>query len=152
MCALAEGGFKRAILLPSHGGNFGPLAAALEDFHREDLRVIAVTDLAAMLAIPEQGARDFGVPVTAGGLHAGEWETSLMLVARRDVVRENRLAAGYAGEPGESIERVLTQGVRALSANGVLGDARHASADHGAGYWDTWVRIVLDRIAQAGIE
>ena len=152
LCALAGGGFKRAVLLPSHGGNFGPLAAALKDFDSEDLRVIAVTDLAAMLAIPEQGARDFGVPVTAGGLHAGEWETSLMLVARREVVREDRLAAGFTGEPRDNIERMLAQGVRALSANGVLGDARQASADHGASYWETWVRIVLDRIAHAETE
>ena len=147
--AFAEGGFRRVVLLPSHGGNFSPLAAALEGFRREDLRVVAVTDLAAMLAIPEQGAQEFGVPVSAGGLHAGEWETSLMLAARPDVVREDRLAAGLTGEPRDNMERVLTDGVRALSPNGVLGDARDASADHGATYWETWVQIVLDSIAAA---
>src|SRR5690348_11502080 len=41
LCALADGGFARAVLLPSHGGNFAPLAAALERFHRDDLRVVA---------------------------------------------------------------------------------------------------------------
>ena len=28
--SLARGGFRRVVLLPTHGGNFGPLAAALE--------------------------------------------------------------------------------------------------------------------------
>jgi creatinine amidohydrolase len=31
MRSLARGGFRRAVLLPTHGGNFAPLAAALDE-------------------------------------------------------------------------------------------------------------------------
>src|SRR5919201_4494569 len=40
-------GFKRIVLLPTHGGNFAPLAAAVEQLGElpDGVRVIAITDL-----------------------------------------------------------------------------------------------------------
>jgi creatinine amidohydrolase len=48
--SLARGGFHRVVLLPTHGGNFAPLAAALEKLGDvEGVSVVALTDLTALL-------------------------------------------------------------------------------------------------------
>src|SRR5919197_5243171 len=49
--SLAHGGFRRMVLLPTHGGNFAPLAAALEKLDVEGVKVVALTDLRALLRI-----------------------------------------------------------------------------------------------------
>jgi creatinine amidohydrolase/Fe(II)-dependent formamide hydrolase-like protein len=95
-----------------------------------------------------QGEREFGVPVGDGGLHGGDWETSMLLTARPDLVREERYEAGFTGDPRDALERVLRGGVGAVSSNGVLGDPDRASAAKGRRYRSTWVRIVLDHVAR----
>src|SRR3954469_13286480 len=91
--SLARGGFRRAVLLPTHGGNFGPLGAALERLGPvEGITVSAVTDVQKLLAIARFGEAELGVPLAEGGLHAGEWETSMLLAAEPDAVRATREA------------------------------------------------------------
>src|SRR3954451_1533820 len=78
--SLARGGFRRVVLLPTHGGNFAPLAGALEQLGDVgDLKVVALTDLSALLRIATVGSDEYGVPLGEGGLHAGEWEASMLL-------------------------------------------------------------------------
>ncbi len=54
-------GFRRIVLLPTHGGNFAPLAGALEQLEPLDgVKVIAISDLGAARAgdaRPRSGAR-----------------------------------------------------------------------------------------------
>jgi creatinine amidohydrolase/Fe(II)-dependent formamide hydrolase-like protein len=50
--SLIDAGFKRIVLLPTHGGNFAPLATAVEVLdERLRSRVVAVTDLSLLLEI-----------------------------------------------------------------------------------------------------
>jgi creatinine amidohydrolase len=57
LSSLARGGFKRAILLPTHGGNFAPLAAAIDKAGPIDgLEVRALTDLMVLLATAQIAA------------------------------------------------------------------------------------------------
>src|SRR5487761_1952366 len=72
--SLLSGGFATVVLLPTHGGNFGPLAAALEKLeqHERD-RVVALTNLGVLFEIAQIGESEYGVPLAEGGLHAGEW-------------------------------------------------------------------------------
>src|SRR3954454_23438197 len=50
--SLARGGFRRVVLLPTHGGNFGPLAAAVEKLGDvEGMKVVAMTDLGALMRV-----------------------------------------------------------------------------------------------------
>ncbi len=54
--SLARGGFRRVVSLPTHGGNFGPLQAALDKLGPvEDVEICALTDLGALLAIAQLG-------------------------------------------------------------------------------------------------
>jgi mycofactocin system creatininase family protein len=110
------------VLVSAHGGNAEPVARAARQASWEDLPV---------LAWPEPGMS--GEP---GGqsvdLHAGRTETSIMLHLAPELVRLDRAAAGGPGDPHGLLETLRTDGVRAVSSNGVLGDPAGASAEEGA--------------------
>jgi creatinine amidohydrolase len=145
--SLARGGFARAVLLPTHGGNFGPLATALELLGPvEDLEVRALTDLSALLTIAQLGDREHGVPLGEGGLHAGEWETSMLMAIHPELVHPERGEAGYTGDLQEAIGAFFAEGVHAVAENGVIGDPRRASPAHGVRYWDEVLRVTLAAI------
>jgi creatinine amidohydrolase len=149
--SLALAGFGRIVLIPTHGGNFGPLAAAVEKIDKLDrARVVALTDLSVLLQIATAGAEEHGVPLEEGGLHAGEWETSMLLAIREDLVRMGDAEPGYTGEMQHAIERMLSDGrVKDFSENGAIGDPTRASAEHGRRYWEIAIQIALDQIDSA---
>jgi creatinine amidohydrolase len=146
--SIDRGGFKRLVLLPTHGGNFGPLARAIEalDPAPENLKISALTDLGALLAIAQLGQDEHGVPLTEGGLHAGEWETSMLEAIHPDLVHPERAQAGYTGDPEAAIGAIFAAGVHTISANGVIGDPSQASPEHGERYWDKVVAVALEEI------
>jgi creatinine amidohydrolase len=103
--SLAAGGFRRVVLVPTHGGNFAPLAAALEKLGSvEGVRVDAITDLSVLFQIAMIGQDEHGVPLNEGGLHAGEWETSMVLALRPQAVRMDGAVPGYTGDPAAAVE------------------------------------------------
>lgn len=145
--SLARGGFRRIVLLPSHGGNFAPLAVALEKLGPvEGVRLMALTDLTALMRIAAVGEREHGVPLGEGGLHAGEWETSMMLSVHPELVNMSQAEAGFTGELQEALERLLADGTKALSENGAIGDPASASAEHGRRYWEVALETAMARI------
>ena len=144
----ARGGFARVVLIPTHGGNFAPLGAALEKLEPDPgIRVSALTDVRVLLAIAQTGEQEFGVPLSSGGLHAGEWETSLVMAARPDLVHSDRGEPGYTGDLDVALGAVFGAGVHSIAANGVIGDPAAASPEHGQRYWDRVVEIVIGAIA-----
>jgi creatinine amidohydrolase/Fe(II)-dependent formamide hydrolase-like protein len=146
--SLARGGFACAVLLPTHGGNFGPLAAALELLGPvPGLEVRALTDLSALFTIARLGAEEHGVPLGEGGLHAGEWETSMMLAIHPELVHPERGEPGYTGDPQAAVGAMFGGGVHTVARNGVIGDPGRASAEHGVRYWDEVLRVTLAAIA-----
>ena len=56
VASLARGGFERVIMLPTHGGNFGPLAEAIAKLAPTGIEVRALTDVGALLAIAQVGS------------------------------------------------------------------------------------------------
>ncbi len=145
--SMARGGFRRVVLIPTHGGNFGPLARALEKLGPvEGVEIRALTDLGALFAIAQRGVDEFGVPLTEGGLHAGEWETSMLMSVHPDLVHLERGEPGYTGDMESAVGAIFGSGVHALSSNGVIGDPTRASAEHGARYWDTATSVAIDAI------
>src|SRR5882762_5685347 len=66
--SLLRGGFARIVLLPTHGGNFGPLAGAIAKLEEaERAHVVALTDLGLLFEIAQIGEREHGVPLSEGG-------------------------------------------------------------------------------------
>jgi creatinine amidohydrolase len=147
VASLARGGFDRVILIPTHGGNFGPLGDAVEKLGPDPgIEVRALTDLTALLAIAQLGESEHGVPMGEGGLHAGEWETSMLVAIHPDLVHMERGEPGYTGDPQEAAGAIFGAGVHTISQNGVIGDPARSSAENGARYWDEVVRITLEKL------
>jgi creatinine amidohydrolase len=145
--SLVSGGFRRIVLLPSHGGNFAPLAAALELLDADErAHVIAITDLGVLFQIAQLGEREYGVPLSDGGLHAGEWETSLLLALHPELVKMERAEAGFTGELQQAIASMFSGGVASISANGTIGDPKSASPEHGERYWSAVEEIVVEQV------
>jgi creatinine amidohydrolase len=145
--SLARGGFTHVVLLPTHGGNFGPLAAALERLGSVNgIEIRALTDLGALFTIALLGAHEHDVPLGEGGIHAGEWETSMLMAIHPELVHLERGEPGYTGDPQAAIGAIFDGGVEAVAENGVIGDPARASAAHGARYWDEVLAITLSEL------
>jgi mycofactocin precursor peptide peptidase len=108
----------RVVLVNGHGGNIDAMRRAAEVFEHE-LRSVTVwwPDVAAVVPA-----------ASAGDLHAGHVETSLLLALRPDLVRVN---AAEPGPDGVTVAELVRHGVQAVSPNGVLGDPTSATADAG---------------------
>ena len=146
--SLARGGFRRVVLLPSHGGNFGPLAAAIEQLPDDPgIEISALTDVNVLLTIAQLGAEMHGVPLGDGGLHAGEWETSMLLTVAPEFVHMDRADSGFTGDPEQAIAGLFASGVQSVSENGVIGDPAEASAAHGEAYWRQAVKATTAAIS-----
>src|SRR5258707_11641680 len=146
--SFARPGFGRAVLLPTHGGNFGPLGLALGKLGSVDgIAVQALTDVSALLQLAQIGEREYGVPLGEGGLHAGEWETSMLLAIRPDLVHMDRGEPGFTGNLQEALQGVFS-GDKTIPENGAIGDPSKASAAPGQARWDAVLDLALTEIGE----
>ncbi len=102
------------LLVNGHGGNADAVAAAVSRLRAEGRRC---------------GSWNAGLP--GGDLHAGRFETSIMLALCPAEVRMDAAAPGDQRPLSELMPLLRDRGVRAVSANGVLGDPSGASAAEG---------------------
>ncbi len=135
--SLARHGFRRICFVPSHGGNFGPLAEMLEDLRAAvapACSVDAYTDLVGFMAFWEAAVGEHEPELTGRvGGHADIAETAEMLCIRPDLVRVDRAVEGHVQSfDDELMHRIFSEGFRAVTPNGVLGDARGATEAIGA--------------------
>lgn len=147
--SLIRDGFTRIIFLPSHGGNFGPLAEAIEEARKAhpQVAITGYTDLLGITASLHRTAAEFGISAEACGAHAGDDETSLMMFLEPELVARDRFEPGYLGPLGEKEVRIIFEsGMPALTANGVLGDPRQASAEKGEVYLDRLASFLVDQV------
>lgn len=138
---LRDWGATRLVLLSAHGGNREALALALELLAKE-LPELDVSMNDNFESIPEaliEIASKDGLSPTELGLHAGESETSEMLHLRPDLVRSGLGEPGFTGDMEAVVDRLRSDGLRAATENGVLGDPRRANAVRGARYLDAAV-------------
>jgi mycofactocin precursor peptide peptidase len=102
------------LLVNGHGGNAAAIGAAAARLRHEG-RTCAVWHA--------------GLP--GGDAHAGRFETSIMLALAPEAVRLDAAAPGNRRPLDELMPVLRDRGVRAVSANGVLGDPSGASAGEG---------------------
>src|SRR5947208_2289021 len=141
--------FKRIVLLPTHGGNFEPLARALARLGPvEGVNVIGISDLGLLVQATLALGTEFGIPASEGGLHAGQWETSMLLAVRPELVHMERAVPGYTGDPEAGLKTFFEKGTDALTETGVIGDPRRASADHGRRYAERLVELATEYVAE----
>ena len=134
VASLSRHGFRRIVLLPTHGGNFKPMAEAMAAIESvKGVQVLAFTDLMGLVSAAAESSRSLGVDAAKSGAHSGEWETSLMLAIRPEQVKMDRAAEGFLGDLSEITSKVF-DGIQNLDQNGVLGDPRPATAEAGKKY------------------
>jgi creatinine amidohydrolase len=115
------------VLVNGHGGNALPVQRAASKLLGEGRRVLA-----------------WWPHIRDGDAHAGESETSMMLALAPALVRMKRAEAGRPEPIIDLIDELRAGGVRAVSPNGVLGDPRRATANHGKALI---TRLVIDLVA-----
>ena len=143
--SLARHGFRRICVIPSHGGNFAPVTHALPMLREVAgaAHVVAFTDLPAVIGTWVRVAGELGLAERVAG-HADIAESSVMLALHPDLVRIEAVEAGHPGPlTPELIERLFTQGMRAIAPNGILGDARGLSAELGERCIEELVAVIV---------
>ncbi len=147
--SLARHRFKNIVVVPTHGGNFNPLAQIVAQLRqsRPDANIVAYTDLEHFATVLAEASAQFGISAEASGLHSGELETSLVLALRPELVRMDRARTGYLGPAAEALPVFFQQGVVAVSPEGVLGDPRQASPEQGRAYLQRLVEDVVAYVA-----
>lgn len=105
--------FPRVLLVVGHGGNAVPVNAAVAQLREERRDVLA------------------WAPQWPGDAHAGRTETAVVLALTPQAVRLSAAVPGATDALPLLLPALQAAGVRAVSANGVLGDPSGADAVHG---------------------
>lgn len=151
--SLEHHGFERIVLICSHGGNFFPMIEQLPGLRERHPRtdIVAYTDLLGEVAAAAEVAAQFGVTPDEAGAHAGEWETSMMLLVEPDTVHRDREEVGFMGDLGPVLDLINAQGIHVVTPNGILGNPTKASAEHGQAYLDRIAALIADYVkSEAG--
>jgi creatinine amidohydrolase len=150
--SLGRHGFKKIVIIPAHGGNFGPVAEVTKEL--DDLtpaNVYAYSDLNEFVSIMMKTSAGLGVSPEDAGAHAGEAEVSMMMHVWPEGVREIHIsdARGFIGIFDEKVaEKIFTEGIGGLSPIGVLGDPKQASKEHGKKYLEDLVEAIIQSIKE----
>lgn len=142
--SLAPHGFQTFVLLSSHGGNFDALAEGARrlraEFAAQGVRIIDFAGRAALIEtmrIMVETAAQMGAPQDVDAIHAEVTETSIMMLRHPGLVAADRLEQGRVGRIDH--DDLFRRGLRAITPNGILGDARGATPQIG--------EAVLERLA-----
>jgi len=127
--SLDRHGFENIILVPSHGGNFGPVQVAVQSIAPMlEANLMAAADLMGLIELMKEKVAATGQSPDAAGGHAGAGETSFMLAYKPELVRRDAWKPGYIG-PFTS--KYVREGFKAVTPTGVLGDPTVASSEAG---------------------
>ncbi|NEP17033.1 MAG: creatininase family protein, partial [Leptolyngbya sp. SIO4C1] len=145
-------GFRKLVLLNSHGGQPQIVEIVARDLHQryDDLTVFPLFVWHA----PHAAGQLLSDQEKAYGIHAGDAETSVMLSILPEQVQMDKAVKEYpAGLPQDSLLSMegalpFSWTTRDLSQSGVLGDATVASSEKGdrimASVVDGWVAVLKD--------
>lgn len=139
---LLEDGHRRVLILNGHGGNIDPMQVALrllqDRWKNRQLSAASYWDLAAKeLAALAEGPRK-----TMG--HACEFETSMILALRPDLVRKEAIADDPPPDEPALRGLFLCEDMRQRTRNGAVGYPERATAEKGRKF----LQAAIDRTAE----
>jgi creatinine amidohydrolase len=146
--SILRAGFRKIMIVNSHGGNIAALNALTTDLAQELGAPIATTTL---YNLPhESGAYAAILEDQKGVRHACEAETSMMLAAFADCVRDDRIPEAFSQaslrQLGVAPPLNLWRSFKELTPNGVIGDARKASAIKGEKLLDIAAELLAAKL------
>ncbi len=147
--SVATSGFRRLCFVNAHGGNTALLAMMAREIRAETGLMVFNTTTNAGSPDPV----DISPLEASFGIHANDWETSLVLHLEPDLVHMERAVKHYPDlDPNTGVG--LTQGAavtawltRDWSPTGVFGDATAATPERGAARLEAAV-VALSRTLQ----
>jgi creatinine amidohydrolase len=135
--SLSRSGFTFIYFWYGHGGDFAVVEPLIAEYQAKSstVTVTAPRDVAAYVEETwDRYPQTVGIDLSVSGSHAGEFEASMTLAIRDDLVRRDLLAAGSPSALREVEETMMRDGIDAVSPNGVLGDQRPADGARGERY------------------
>lgn len=131
--ALERMGIREIAVFSAHGGNFAFLRELAVGYGQENpgVTLVAYDDLTRYFGLTIAAAREVGLELPASDAHAGGAETSQALAMFPELVRPFVGVTGYTAAEEGWMQRVLVDGIAAMSPTGVLGDPSGASARTG---------------------
>jgi creatinine amidohydrolase len=160
--AVSRSGFKRLVLMNWHGGNSDLLAAMGRDLRQRHQLLVFIIDIVRSFLNP---MRDVSKPQVDYDIHAGQYETGLMLAAYPDLVRPgpyqgigSDLERGGLADSFKGRRYMLPEGgavyvaweTRDLAPDGVVGDPSKADPVKGGrdlGFMVDRVEAILREVA-----
>ena len=140
-------GFKRIVLLNAHGGNENALRTITDDLTPKlGVPIVQFTYwYAAAVAIAK-------ILQTQGGLqHACEAETAMMMVARPDLVAEERIPLAKSNTTPDVSDVVgggvyMWRSIGSRSGSGVIGNPEAATREKGEALFDAISTALADKL------
>ncbi len=120
--------FRAVVVVSGHGGNAEPVARAVATLRRERRPVLA------------------WAPRSYADAHAGRTETSMLLALAPKRVQLDVAEPGNVRPLPELMPALRSEGVRSVSANGVLGDPTGASAAEGLAILDEMAAQLIEEV------
>ena len=139
MC-LKEQGFKRIVIIQAHGGIFTltPILRELNATQNPGLQVCRVEPYAFV-----QQFKDAGIITSDICMHADEFETSIVMHVRGDLVREDLIEDCV---PNVQREYLNYGSIFCVSPSGVWGRPSHASAEKGKALLEMGTTLMVEYI------
>jgi creatinine amidohydrolase len=161
IASVVQAGFRKLLLLNSHGGNVAALDVALVKVRERfpDARVFACTYWNAAA----EELRELRESKLGGMGHACELETSLLLASRPDLVDMTQLAPDGLQATSPFLGKDMLDGgsvtvsrhFEEISEHGGVGDPRTASAEKGDRFFRVIVaklKVLVEEIESGAIE
>ncbi|WP_424628374.1 creatininase family protein [Bradyrhizobium sp. SYSU BS000235] len=149
---IAQMGVRKLVIVTSHGGNSAAMALIAQDL-RAKHEMLAVTTSWSRFGVPNGS---FPADEVRYGVHGGAIETSIMLAACPQHVKQDRIAKFESAEIQMTKEfRWLSAGRPAafawatqdLNPQGAIGDATLATAEKGKALLDHGARAFIELLA-----
>lgn len=136
-------GFEHIVLVPTHGGNFGPVKTVAPDIARElEASVISLADLDEHMQLLNEGLSEAGIEYEQDVIHAGAAETAIILAIDEGLVRTESIEPGPEGDISPA--RLLSEGFKSITESGVLGDPTVATAEAG--------EVIIEHVVETYVE
>lgn len=141
-------GFRTVYVISGHAGNIPAMRSAVAATSPAiSHRIAAFVDWPAQRRAMHKWAQgSLGLSPPEVGSHSGHFETSIMLALDSSSVDMSAAPEGFIGPVEQASELMATSGMAAVSDIGVIGDARSATSEAGAGYLEILVGSVVDFI------